>query len=100
MPLSIGKLWSRRSTSSGTNWRLRRRQQGDTRQHDSLLGPMLETVGVLLVCCLPLLVCWQLLARLANETQETTITQLLLMKCFAKADYLLSRVTHSRPGKN
>jgi len=55
-----------------------RRQQADTRQRDSLLAPILWTTGVLLLCCLPLLVCWQLLTGLATETQAATITQLLL----------------------
>jgi len=55
-----------------------RRQQADTRQRDSLLAPILWTTGALLLCCLPLLVCWQLLTGLATETQEATITQLLL----------------------
>jgi TolA-binding protein len=55
-----------------------RRQQADTRQHDSLLAPVLWSLGVLVVCCLPLLVCWQLLTGLAKETQEATITQFLV----------------------
>jgi hypothetical protein len=55
-----------------------RRQQADSRQRDSLLAPVLWSLGVLLVCCLPLLLCWQLLTGLAKETHEATITQLLL----------------------
>jgi hypothetical protein len=55
-----------------------RRQQADTRQRASLLAPVLWTLGVLLLCCLPLLLCWQLLTGLAKETQEATITQFLV----------------------
>jgi hypothetical protein len=69
-----------------------RRQQAETRQRDSLLAPVLVTLGVLLLCCLALLICWQLLARLANETQETTITQLLLDEVICQ-----SRLPH-QPG--
>jgi hypothetical protein len=39
---------------------------------------VLWTLGILLMCCLPLLLCWQLLTGLAKETQEATITQLLI----------------------
>jgi len=55
-----------------------RRQQADTRQHDSLLAPVMWSVGVLVVCCLPLLICWQLLTGLSKETQEAAITQILI----------------------
>ena len=39
---------------------------------------MLTTLGVLLVCSLPLIVCWKLLTGLGNEAAEATITQLLI----------------------
>ena len=55
-----------------------RRQQAETRQRDSLLAPVLTTLGVLLVCSLPLIVCWKLLTGLGNETAEATIAQLLI----------------------
>ena len=55
-----------------------RRQQAETRQRDSLLAPVLTTLGVLLVCSLPLIVCWKLLTGLGNESAEATIAQLLI----------------------
>ena len=55
-----------------------RRQQADTRQRESLLAPVLLTLGVLLVCSLALLVCWRLLTGLGPENEEPAMTQLLL----------------------
>lgn len=55
-----------------------RRQQARARQRDSLQAPALMTLGVLLVCALPLLVCWQLLIGLGKDTEDAAVTQLLL----------------------
>jgi hypothetical protein len=55
-----------------------RRQQADARQRDSLLAPVLETLGVLLVCCLPLVLCWRLVTGLLAETEEAAMSQTLI----------------------
>ena len=55
-----------------------RRQQADARQRDSLLAPVLLTLGVLLVCSLPLLGVLAAADRAGKETEEAAITQLLI----------------------
>jgi hypothetical protein len=54
-----------------------RHEQAIVRQRDSLLAPVFWTLGVLLVCALPLLICWKLLTGLEREIQGSELSQML-----------------------
>jgi hypothetical protein len=55
-----------------------RRELASERNRESVLGPVLVTTAALLVCCLPLVLCWFLLHRLGTESSDSQLTQILL----------------------
>ena len=63
-----------------------RRGIASDRARESILAPVLLTVGSLLVCSLPLILCWFLLQRLGQESAETQVTQLLVEQMAAQDD--------------
>jgi hypothetical protein len=54
-----------------------RRSLADERHRESILVPLITTVGTLLVCGLPLVLCWFLLHGLRRSGEEADISQLL-----------------------
>jgi hypothetical protein len=61
----------------------------DERHRESILGPLITTVGTLLICALPLVLCWFLLHGLRKGGQEADISQLLIEEIVAEQPTLL-----------
>ena len=82
-----------------------RRDLADERYRESLLAPVLTSIGLLLVTALPLVLCWYLLHTLKNSpTDEAAVTQLLVQDLVADRPILLPsspqptrRITHATP---
>ena len=55
-----------------------RRQLAEKRTAESLLAPILLTLGSLAVCSLPLVLCWYLLRELGSDPAELEVTQLFI----------------------
>jgi hypothetical protein len=55
-----------------------RRQIAEKRASESLLAPILLTLGSLVVCSLPLVLCWYLLRDLGHDAAETEVFRLLI----------------------
>ncbi len=67
-----------------------RRELADARNRDSLLVPVLSSVGLLLVTALPLVLCWYLLHGLQKEsTDDNAVNQLLIQELVAEQPLLL-----------
>ncbi|MHB8860924.1 MAG: hypothetical protein ACYC6N_00865 [Pirellulaceae bacterium] len=85
-----------------------RRELADERHRESLLAPVLTSIGMLLVTALPLVLCWYLLHTLKNApTDEAAVTQLLVQDLVADRPVLLPapreptrRITHAIPDPN
>jgi hypothetical protein len=82
-----------------------RRDLADERYRESLLAPVLTSIGLLLVTALPLVLCWYLLHTLKNSpTDEAAVTQLLVQDLVAERPILLPTpppptrpITHAIP---
>ena len=82
-----------------------RRDLADERHRESLLAPVLTSIGMLLVTALPLVLCWYLLHTLKNApADEAAVTQLLVQDLVADRPILLPappqptrRITHAIP---
>ena len=59
-----------------------------TRVRESLLVPVLETIGTLAVCSLPLVLCWYLLHGLGKESSESAVSQVLVDQLLTQDDPL------------
>ena len=59
------------------------------RDRDSILGPVITTLGTLLVCALPLVLCWHLLHGLRHGDEVTEINQLLVEEIVSDEPILL-----------
>jgi hypothetical protein len=57
---------------------LERRQIAEKRASESLLAPILFTLGSLTVCSLPIVLCWFLLRGLGHDAAETEVSRLLI----------------------
>jgi multidrug efflux pump subunit AcrA (membrane-fusion protein) len=66
----------------------------DERHRESILGPLLTTLGTLLVCALPLVLCWFLLHGLRQGGQEADLSQLLVEEIVADQPTLLPAPPH------
>ena len=77
---------------------LERRELSDERRRETLLAPVLTTIGVLLVTALPLVLCWYLLHTLTHTpVDETAVTQLLVQDLLSEQPILLPRPIASTP---
>ncbi len=65
-----------------------RRSMGAARRRESLLAPVLTTIGALIVCALPLVLCWYLLHGLGAESSETEVTGMLTEQLLLRDDPL------------
>ena len=66
------------------------------RLRDSLLAPVLSTLGVLVICSLPLILCWKLLTGLGQNPDDDTLTAILVDELVAEHSVL--RITpENRP---
>lgn len=57
---------------------LEQKQIAETQRWESTLGPVLTTLGMLLVSSLPLMLCWKLLTGLSRDPQEDRISAILI----------------------
>ncbi len=82
-----------------------RRDLAEERHRESILAPVLTSIGFLLVTALPLVLCWYLLHTLRDApVDETSVTQLLVQDLVADQPVLLPppapparRITHASP---
>ena len=75
-----------------------RRNLADERYRESLLAPVLTSIGLLLVTALPLVLCWYLLQTLKNSpTDEAAVTQLLVQDLVADRPILLPSTSAYEP---
>ena len=56
------------------------KQFAEEQRWESQLGPVLTTLGMMLLCSLPLVLCWKLLSGLSQDPQEDRITALLIQE--------------------
>ena len=78
-----------------------RRQLAEKRTAESLLAPILLTLGSLFVCSLPLVLCWYLLRELGSDPAELEVTQLFIDQLSAQEKHELldqSTTPESKPG--
>ena len=78
-----------------------RRQLAEKRTAESLLAPILLTLGSLVVCGLPLVLCWYLLRELGSDPAELEVTQLFIDQLSAQENHELldqSTTPESTPG--
>jgi hypothetical protein len=61
----------------------------DERHRESILGPLISKLGTLLVCALPLVLCWFLLHGLRQGGQEADVSELLIEEIVAEQPTLL-----------
>ena len=66
----------------------------DERHRESILGPLITTIGTLLVCALPLVLCWFLLHGLRKGGEEADISQLLVEEIVSDQPTLLPLPRH------
>ena len=66
-----------------------RRSLADERHRESILGPLISTIGNLLICALPLVLCWFLLHGLRKGGQEADISELLIEEIASEQPTLL-----------
>ena len=64
-----------------------RQALADERYRESLLAPILDNLGVLLIVCLPLVICWLLLFSLRKQTDDDA----------AVCDLLIQEITSDQP---
>jgi hypothetical protein len=70
----------------------------EQRRQESLLAPVLTTIGYLLVTALPLGLCWYLLHTLkSSPVDESAVTQLLVQDLLSEQPVLLPRPVNSNP---
>jgi hypothetical protein len=82
-----------------------RRDLANERRRESILAPVLTSIGFLLVTALPLVLCWYLLHSLKDApVDETSVTQLLVQDLVSDQPILLPppvssarHITHSVP---
>ncbi len=75
-----------------------RKELTEQRRQESLLAPVLTTIGYLLVTALPLVLCWYLLYTLKNTpVDESAVTQLLVQDLLSEQPVLLPRPVNSNP---
>jgi hypothetical protein len=74
------------------------------RNRESVLVPMLQTLGILIACSLPLVLCWKLLAGFSTDPEADTICEILAEELaadrsplFPPADGLAALPDHSLP---
>jgi hypothetical protein len=68
-----------------------RRLLADERNRESLLAPILDNLGVLLIVCLPLVICCLLLFNLRKQTDDdTAVCELLIGELTADRPQLLA----------
>ena len=70
----------------------------DERHWESILGPLITTTGTLLVCALPLVLCWFLLHGLRKGGEEADISQLLVEEIVSDQPTLLPLPRHVAMG--
>jgi hypothetical protein len=61
-----------------------RRTMAESRRRESLLVPVINHLGLLLVAVLPLALCWYLLHGLSNRGQEDAVCDLLIQELIAE----------------
>jgi hypothetical protein len=66
-----------------------RRALADERHRESLLAPVLSTLGLLLVGSLPLVLCWYLLHCLRGDSQDEAVAEVLTLELTADEPLLL-----------
>ena len=76
-----------------------RRQLAEKRTAESLLAPILLTLGSLVVCSLPLVLCWYLLRELGSDPAELEVTQLFIDQLSARKNTSCS-ISRLRPNPN
>ena len=64
-----------------------RRQLAERRNAESLLAPIFLTLGSLLICSLPLVLCWYLLRELGSDPAELEVTQLFIDQLSAQEEH-------------
>ena len=75
-----------------------RKELTEQRREESLLAPVLTTIGYLLVTSLPLGLCWYLLHTLkGSPVDESAVTQLLVQDLLSEQPVLLPRPVNSNP---
>jgi len=72
-----------------------RRSLADERHRESLLGPALTTLGWLLVCSLPLVLCWYLLHGLRHGDEDAEISRLLVEEIASDRPTLFAGPPHA-----
>jgi hypothetical protein len=66
-----------------------RKKLAAERTRESLLVPVLHTLGILLVCSLPLILCWKLLTGLGRDPEADAICEILVDELAAARSPLL-----------
>lgn len=67
-----------------------RRQFASTRYLDPIVANSISNVGLLLICVLPLVVCWQLLNQHIDPADDGVIAEMLLEDMVAESPILLT----------
>jgi hypothetical protein len=65
------------------------------RRFESLLAPVIETTGVLLIAALPLVLCWYLLHGLRGQDED--VSEVLVSQLISQTPELLG-ARNNRPG--
>ena len=91
--LSIVVLWL-------SNFDKERRSIADERRRESLLAPVVSSVGMMLVAALPLVLCWYLLAGL--RTPDEDVSEVLIQNLISEQLALSTppdrqRIEHETP---
>jgi hypothetical protein len=74
-----------------------RRELADERQRDSLLAPVVSSLGSLCIGALPLILCWYLLFGLRNEEPDQEVAEVLTVELLADEPLLLPPITGGAP---
>lgn len=80
-----------------------RRAIADARRRESLLAPVLQHLGVLIIASLPLVLCWYLLHGLSHHDQENQVCDVLIQELMADPTLALphgtsaDRLEHAEP---
>ncbi len=68
-----------------------RKDLANERYRESILAPIISTLGATLICVLPVAVCWYLLHGLREETSNPEVMEYLVQEITAEQPLLLPR---------
>jgi hypothetical protein len=79
---------------------IERKELAQQRQRDPIIAAAITNIGLLLLCCLPLVLCWYVLRNRPEQADDSLISEVLLQDMVANRPLLLPRLEAETKNKN